>query len=50
MVDVFRRSHAGIDNLNALDAARNQLRQSSDATQVSRAHPYFWAPFVYVGD
>lgn len=52
MTDLFRRSRAGADNLAALAAAREALRGTTlDAGRpVSRAHPYFWAPFVYVGD
>ena len=40
------------DSLAALERARAAIRSSRDAAQdgLSRAHPYFWAPFVYVGD
>lgn len=52
MTELFRRSRGGADNLAALAAARDRVRGSTlDAGRpVSRAHPYFWAPFVYVGD
>ena len=52
MTELFRRTRAGADGLAALDGARGALRATLlDAGRpVSRAHPYFWAPFVYVGD
>lgn len=54
MSEVFRhlRNDEKEDNLAALERAREFIRASSDAAQggLSRAHPYFWAPFVYVGD
>ena len=45
----FLALRGGEENLAALDAARDGLRKGT-AGNVSRAHPYFWAPFVYVGD
>lgn len=54
MSELFRnlRKDEKEDNLAALERAREFIRASSDAAQggLSRAHPYFWAPFVYVGD
>lgn len=53
MSDVFRRLVRGESTLAALDQARAALRGSvveQDGERFSRAHPFFWAPFVYVGD
>ena len=54
MSELFRnlRQDEKEDSLAALERARESIRASSDAAQngLSRAHPYFWAPFVYVGD
>jgi len=51
MTEAFRRLHAGADNLTALEAARKLILGSPlPGEKLSRAHPYFWAPFVYVGD
>ncbi|MFO1428870.1 MAG: CHAT domain-containing protein [Candidatus Competibacteraceae bacterium] len=45
---------AGQTSLDALTEARRRLRgrtwQQAPAVYVSLAHPYFWAPFVVVGD
>jgi CHAT domain-containing protein len=53
VTETFRRLHDGSENLAALDDARNAIRGGTlgdGADKVSRGHPYFWAPFVYVGD
>lgn len=53
MTETFRHLVQGGDPLAALDQARALIRGSVanlDEVPVSRAHPYFWAPFVYVGD
>jgi CHAT domain-containing protein len=50
MVDFFRGLRAGADGPSALRDARDRIRASSMREGISRAHPYFWAPFVYVGD
>ena len=52
MTQMFRNMRNGSDSLNALQQARDQLRASHSAEQpgLAYAHPYFWAPFVYVGD
>lgn len=49
--DSFRHLKAGQPPADALRAARQTVRASRDTgARFSRAHPYFWAPFVYVGD
>lgn len=49
--DSFRHLKAGEPPAEALRAARLTVRASRDTgARFSRAHPYFWAPFVYVGD
>ncbi len=49
--DSFRQLKAGQPPVDALYQARHTVRASRDASaRVARAHPYFWAPFVYVGD
>jgi CHAT domain-containing protein len=55
MTELFRKTRDGAENLAALDGAREKIRDSKIPSQfgpqsVSRAHPFFWAPFVYVGD
>lgn len=52
MTELFRGLHGGAENLKALDQARERIRASiiGGEQPYSRAHPYFWAPFVYVGD
>jgi CHAT domain-containing protein len=53
MVATFSRLKAGSSATMAIEAARREIKQSrygSAGQQVSRAHPFFWAPFVYVGD
>ncbi len=54
MVATFTQLQAGQTPLDALTEARRQLRsrtwQQAPAVYVSLAHPYFWAPFVVVGD
>jgi CHAT domain-containing protein len=50
---MFRRLHGGSENLAALEDARSLIRGDTldnGAAKISRGHPYFWAPFVYVGD
>ncbi len=47
----FRHLKAGQPAVAALREARLTVRASRDTgARFSRAHPYFWAPFVYVGD
>ena len=51
MVDVFRRLKSGRNAPQALAEAQAAMRSSNPAVgQLARAHPFFWAPFVYVGD
>jgi tetratricopeptide (TPR) repeat protein len=57
VVDMFRSLRAGQSAMSAAAAARNRLRatrsdaaMNADGPAVSRAHPFFWAPFVVVGD
>jgi CHAT domain-containing protein len=53
VTEMFGRLHAGASNLAALEDARELIRNGSTgvgADKLSRSHPYFWAPFVYVGD
>ncbi|BCB26525.1 hypothetical protein SKTS_14110 [Sulfurimicrobium lacus] len=50
---LFTALREGQPPWNALDSARHKLAGESFAVGkqiVSRAHPYFWAPFVFVGD
>jgi len=49
MVGMFRRLRAGAESAVALADAQRALR-TSPAGSFSRAHPFFWAPFVFVGD
>ncbi len=49
--DSFKQLKAGQSPVDALREARRTVRASRDTgARFSRAHPYFWAPFVYVGD
>jgi CHAT domain-containing protein/Tfp pilus assembly protein PilF len=51
ITDFFRRHKAGTATPEALAAAQAGLRGSRDQRLgISRAHPFFWAPFVHVGD
>jgi CHAT domain-containing protein len=51
ITDFFRRRQAGAPTPDALAAAQTDLRASRDEQlHLSRAHPFFWAPFVHVGD
>ncbi len=51
ITDFFRRRKAGTATPEALAAAQAGLRGSRDERlHLSRAHPFFWAPFVHVGD
>jgi CHAT domain-containing protein len=55
MTELFREARDGAESLSALDGARQKIRASKMPSQgvqqfVSRAHPFYWAPFVYVGD
>lgn len=43
------RERDGADASVALAEARRALRAAADHSP-SRAHPFFWAPFVLVGD
>jgi hypothetical protein len=42
-----RRGVGGIGKLGETPAAKSQ---SQDSNSVSTSHPYFWAPFILVGD
>lgn len=53
MVSTFAQLQQGQESARAIEAARDALRTSQWQQQgvaMSRAHPFFWAPFVYVGD
>ena len=53
MTTTFRNIKAGMGALPAVSDARNQVAgggYSRDGFYFSRAHPFFWAAFVYVGD
>lgn len=53
MTGVFKQIKLGNNSLTALTLARKQLRAKPlvlGLRGVSQAHPYFWAPFVFVGD
>lgn len=53
MTTTFRNIKAGMSPLVAVNAARADLLRggySQDRYHFSRAHPFFWAAFVYVGD
>lgn len=51
VTDFFRRLQAGAPTPQALAGAQAALRVSRDAgLGLSRAHPFFWAPFVHVGE
>ncbi|HYG54611.1 MAG TPA: CHAT domain-containing tetratricopeptide repeat protein [Burkholderiales bacterium] len=53
MTSTFRNIKTGMPALNAVNDAQRQLlagRYSRGEFHFSRAHPFFWAAFVYVGD
>jgi CHAT domain-containing protein len=53
MADAFRQLRSGQSAVAALQASRRALFDSRDRggrPSYSREHPFFWAPFVYVGD
>ena len=53
ITDTFRNLKQGEPLLAALGKAREFIRSTpgqGGGRSYSRAHPYFWAPFVYVGD
>jgi CHAT domain-containing protein len=53
MTDMFRQLARGDSATAALAGARAKIRANpldAGGQRYSRAHPYFWAPFVYVGD
>lgn len=53
MAGAFRGLAKGAGSQSALADAQEHIRVgefSSGGRRISRAHPYFWAPFVYVGD
>ncbi|MCW3480581.1 CHAT domain-containing protein [Neisseriaceae bacterium JH1-16] len=53
MVATFSKLKTGASATSAIEAARRELKQSqfqNGGMAMSRAHPFFWAPFVYVGD
>jgi predicted nucleic acid-binding protein len=45
----FRLLRPGADAAVALAEAQRALR-AAGGPKLSRAHPFFWAPFVFVGD
>ena len=53
MTETFRGIRAGTPAIAAVNEARAKLLGATYASgpyHFSRAHPFFWAPFVYVGD
>ena len=53
MTSTFRNIKAGMPALAAVNGAQRELlagRYSRGEFHFSRAHPFFWAAFVYVGD
>jgi len=53
MTATFRNIRQGMPGFSAVSEAQRQLlsaRYSSGQYHFSRAHPFFWAPFVFVGD
>jgi CHAT domain-containing protein len=51
ITDFFRRLKSGAATPDALAAAQAEIRASHDhRLHLARAHPFFWAPFVHVGD
>lgn len=51
ITDFFRRRQAGAGTAEALSGAQADIRVSRDQRlRLSRAHPFFWAPFVHVGE
>ena len=44
-----RRGIGGVGKLGEVPAAKSSL-QDSVAMQISTSHPYFWAPFILVGE
>ena len=53
MTSTFRNIKAGQPALTAVNTAQRELlagRYSRGEFHFSRAHPFFWAAFVYVGD
>jgi len=53
MLALFRDLKAGMGPTESLSKARAAIRSSSvqvSGVPWSRSHPFFWAPFIYVGD
>ncbi len=53
MTSTFRNIRQGMPAFSAVSEAQRQLvggRYASGQYHFSRAHPFFWAPFVFVGD
>ncbi len=53
MTSAFRHIKAGGNALQGLNEAQRSIIGTSYANgpyHFSRGHPFFWAPFVYVGD
>ncbi|MBV8030633.1 MAG: CHAT domain-containing protein, partial [Betaproteobacteria bacterium] len=50
MVEFFRELREGTEAGAALRGARQRVRSIALNGTIARGHPYFWAPFVYVGD
>ena len=44
-----RRGIGGVGKLGEVPAAKSPA-QESVATSISTSHPYFWAPFILVGE
>jgi CHAT domain-containing protein len=49
MIEVFKRLKSGLPPDQAVAQAQAAIR-AGDSRMAPRAHPFFWAPFVYVGD
>ena len=53
MTTTFRNIKSGMPTLSAVNDAQRQLLAGGYTRgeyHFSRAHPFFWAAFVYVGD
>jgi CHAT domain-containing protein len=53
MTNTFRNIQKGEPVLSAMSEAQRGISSGDFAAapyRISRSHPFFWAPFVYVGD
>ncbi|MBM3347309.1 MAG: CHAT domain-containing protein, partial [Betaproteobacteria bacterium] len=53
MTQIFGNIRKGAETLPAMSEAQRGMLGSTYAAgqfHISRSHPFFWAPFVYVGD